>query len=431
MAEVGAESAGNGRDGDGYGALVREGAADFRVGPRVYTDPAIFEAEMRRIFGRTWVYVAHESEVQAPGDYRTTYIGQQPVIVSRGEDGAIHVLFNVCRHRGNGLCREERGNANFFRCPYHGWVYKCSGELIGISHRQAYPEGFGQDITGLVRVPRVGVYRGLIFASLSPTGESLEEHLGGVRPYVDLWAELSPEGRVRVLRPHKSRCAGNWKFQAENGIDGYHPRFVHESAFNTKAHFEGWGVQQSPGMREVGQIVGFARGHAVLERPGMAALDSSILTDYMDCLVERYGRERAEEIVVGRNILIFPNVYLMDANIRVIQPIAVDRTEMYSYFTELVGVPDHVNRERLRDLQWRLSTTGFIITDDLEIFGANQSGVQVGAVEALPLARGLGREAVGADGGRAGGISDETSQRAIYREWVRLMTESTAGTGEY
>jgi benzoate/toluate 1,2-dioxygenase alpha subunit len=382
---------------------------------------------MQRIFETTWVYVAHESEVERPGDYRTTYVGRRPIILSRGEDGALHALFNVCRHRGNGVCREERGNANFFRCPYHGWVYKNSGELIGISHRPGYPEGFGAEIAGLVPVPRVASYRGLIFASLSPSGESLEAYLGGARRYVDLWADLSPTGQVRVRRPHKFRCDGNWKFHSENGADGYHPRFVHESAFNTKAHFDGRSVQQSAGMQEIGAVLAFERGHALLERPGMAAFDPAEMAEYMACMRERYGPERVQEIVVGRNILIFPNLYLMDSNIRVIQPIAVDRTEIYSYFTELVGVPAAVNRARLRDLQWRLGTTGFIVTDDLEIFGANQSGVQATAVEALHLARGLGRETAGPEGLRRDSVSGEASQRAVYREWLRLMT---AGDGE-
>ncbi|HVA24347.1 MAG TPA: Rieske 2Fe-2S domain-containing protein, partial [Chloroflexota bacterium] len=103
--------------------LVVESDHDFRVRTDVYTDPAIFELEMRRIFETTWVYVAHESEIPNPGDYVSTSIGLQPVIASRGDDGQVHVLLNRCRHRGSAVCRLERGHAEQFKCPYHGWVY--------------------------------------------------------------------------------------------------------------------------------------------------------------------------------------------------------------------------------------------------------------------------------------------------------------------
>ena len=118
-----------------YQNLIKETESNFMVHTRIYTDPQIFKDEMRGIFERTWVYVAHESEVLHTGDYLTTSIGRQPVIVSRSEDNSIHVLLNVCRHRGNAVCRQERGNSNFFRCPYHGWLYSNSGKLMGISQR--------------------------------------------------------------------------------------------------------------------------------------------------------------------------------------------------------------------------------------------------------------------------------------------------------
>lgn len=408
-----------------YPHMFIETPSTFKIRTKIYTDPQIFTDELTKIFEKVWVYVAHESEVGQPGDYRTAYIGRQPVIVTRSEDNGIHVLLNVCRHRGNTICREERGNSSFFRCSYHGWSYKNTGALVGISQRNRYPNDFGKDIEGLVRVPRVAVYRGLIFSSLSETGESFDEYLGGVKRYVDLWADSSPEGKIRVLRPHKLRCAGNWKFHAENGVDGYHPRYVHESAFNARAHVQGYAVRDSSGMQDIGSVRGFDRGHGVLERPGMSQLDTSVFRDYMERLVARYGAERSQEIVGGHNILLFPNVILMDSNIRVIQPISPDTTEVYSYFTALEGVPDYVNKERLKDLQWRLSTTGMISEDDLEIFAANQSALQASGMEWLHLARGIHCEVRLPPDERVGHIADETTQRAIYRAWGRLMN----GTG--
>jgi phenylpropionate dioxygenase-like ring-hydroxylating dioxygenase large terminal subunit len=109
--------------------LVVDTARDFRVHERVYTDPEIFDAEIDRIFGSTWVYVAHETEIPDRGDYKTTTIGRQPVIVVRDDSGRVRVFLNRCRHRGSIVCREEGGNARSFQCPYHGWIYANDGGL--------------------------------------------------------------------------------------------------------------------------------------------------------------------------------------------------------------------------------------------------------------------------------------------------------------
>ena len=109
-----------------------------RVHASVYTDADVFAEEMRRIFHRSWVYLGHESEIALPGDYKTTYIGQIPVIISRTEDGRMHGVVNRCVHRGTTVCQMERGNASYFRCEYHGWTYRNSGELIGITQKSGY-----------------------------------------------------------------------------------------------------------------------------------------------------------------------------------------------------------------------------------------------------------------------------------------------------
>ncbi len=114
---------------------------DWRVHGSIYTSEAIFAAEQERIFRTSWLYVAHESELQSPGDYKTTYAGTQPVIVTRGaDDGRLRVMLNRCRHRGAAVCQAESGSANFFRCPYHGWTYRNTGELRGITYDDAYAD---------------------------------------------------------------------------------------------------------------------------------------------------------------------------------------------------------------------------------------------------------------------------------------------------
>src|SRR5580765_1098808 len=117
-----------------YTALVR----DDRIHASLYTDPRIFEDEMERIFYRGWIFVGHDSEVPRPGDFVTRSIGTQPVIMVRGGDGGVGVLVNRCVHRGTMVCNAARGHARTFACPYHGWTYDLSGELIGVP----YPGGY-------------------------------------------------------------------------------------------------------------------------------------------------------------------------------------------------------------------------------------------------------------------------------------------------
>ena len=411
--------------------LVYEGETDFRVHSRVYTDALIFEQEMRDIFEKKWVYVAHESEVAQPGDYQTGRIGTQPIIVTRSKDREINVLLNVCRHRANAVCREQRGNSFNFRCPYHGWTYTNTGDLIGVADRPRYPQGFTTEGLNLIQAPRVGTYRGLIFASLSDEVPTLDEHLGEVKHHIDLWADRSLDGEHTVLLPHRYGYQGNWKFQAENGVDGYHAGFTHESAFATYTAFGVGHYDQRPVVLRGFTTRGFPGGHSTLEGGYEAGRGSAkslpdLFEDYQARLTQRHGEERAKEITSSRHLFIFPNVFLFDELVRVIQPISVEATEVYSHPIRLGGVPEEFNARRLYEGTRQLSTTGLVNPADLEMFAANQTGLHAGEMEWLVLARGMDQETVLPSGERVGAAADEVPQRALYRHWDRVMAPSGA-----
>ena len=399
--------------------LIVETARDFKVDMRVYTSPAVFDAEMQRIFESTWVYVGHVNEIEHPGDFKTATIGRNPVIVSRAEDGAIHVMLNACRHRGNAVCREPRGSAQRFTCPYHEWVYSLSGELVGVTFPNGYPPDFAAKLGGLVKL-RCATYRGLIFASLNDDVPGLEDHLGDVRRYIDLWADLSPEPEFRIAQPHHYGYQGNWKFQAENGIDGWHARFVHQSAFETVAEFGG----PPTSMRStVGCLRAFDHGIGILERPGISqGLSEQQREAYRELLKRRHGAARLEQLWFVRQIFIFPNVFLFDNLIRVIQPLSPEKTVVASYPLLLRGAPDDINRVRLHELQSRLCTTGMINVDDLEMFASNQTGMRSAKMRWIVLSHGMGQEQPVQGSELLVEDTSEATQRAIHREWRRLMS---------
>jgi phenylpropionate dioxygenase-like ring-hydroxylating dioxygenase large terminal subunit len=405
-----------------------------RVHGSLYTEPGVFAEELARIWYRGWVFVAHASELAEPGDYVTRRIGRQPVIVSRAEDGAVHVLLNRCSHRANLICQADRGSAYTFRCPYHGWTFTNTGELVGVP----FPQGYGPEVPrqelALTRAPRVDSYRGFVFASLAADGPPLKEHLGAAAEAFDRLADLSPEGEVELTAGWLGhRVAANWKMAVENQVDGYHPRFVHESLFSA-ADYQ---------VRELcsGNASSLARdlggGHTELDfRPEYRAAGEQFMwfgrasagkfPRYVAAMRDRYGAERADHLLLDGppHVMVFPNLFLAEMNILVIEPVAPDRTVQWQTTVLLKGAPE-VNRRALRQTEGAMGPAGLLITDDCEMMERNQAGLAARSPEWLELRRGVHREFSDA-GGLASNVTDETSQRGIWRQYRRLMTAEAA-----
>lgn len=408
-----------------------------RVHISVYTDPEIFQEEMRRIFYTTWVYIGHESEVPHPGDYKTTYMGLIPVIFSRDEDRQVHVLANRCAHRGTTVCQREYGNANYFRCEYHGWVFGCNGDLAGVSLRRGFGEGeIDESKLNLDHAARVESYRGLVFASFAKEGPSLSDHLGLAKRYLDDWADQSPTGNVEITGGvWKHVYEGNWKLQLEGSNEGYHPDYLHKIARLVR---DRTGTGATPGR---GRGLGFGasdqngmdlgNGHSLMESPrGPAgAWRAGYPQAYVAALEARLGPERTARVLgEGWRMQLFPNAAFAGNNLRVIRPIAIDRTEVRQYnvmLPEIAGMTEQLNTQRVKAHQSFYGPSGYGSSDDLEIFARMQEGYKSSALDSLNpwalFSRGLTLERRGPNGERIAHTSSEVEQRSIYYAWNALM----------
>ncbi|HXG36833.1 MAG TPA: Rieske 2Fe-2S domain-containing protein [Dehalococcoidia bacterium] len=384
--------------------LVLESNLDFRVHRRVYTDPEIFELEMEKIFHRSWVYVAHETELPDGGNYKSTTIGRQPVIITRNsDDGRIYGFINSCRHRGSTVCQQEYGTSNYFRCAYHGWVYNNRGELVGLPSQEGYGSEFDIKKMGLLPLPRMDTYRGFIFASLSSEGPSLREHLGNAMPYIDKFVEMGPQGIEVKAGTHKFGYDANWKWQLDNTVDGYHAQFTHQSYFEIVAHRLGKSLPRDPSAAHVWDL---GNGHAVL--------------DILPGGINASDQLRGMMTTPGYNMIVFPNLALLFAQVRRITPIAVNRTEVTQQPVLLKGVAPEINTRRVREHEDFYGPGGFAAPDDWEMYGRCQKALATGDMWVI-LSRGLEYEKVAPDGSRYSTQDDESSQRAVYRQWKRIM----------
>ena len=410
-----------------YKALVQ----DDRIHASLYTDPRIFADEMDRIFHAGWVFVGHDSEIPRAGDYVTRTLGREPVIMVRGKDGGIAVLVNRCMHRGTMLCPADRGSVRTFACPYHGWTYDLSGELLGVP----YPGGYGsfdKRAHGLARAARVASYRGFVFASLSPAGPTLAEHLGAATRLIDRSCDLAPDREVALTAGWvKHRCAANWKMLPENDSDGYHLGFVHSALFKSirtqyqrvvgdersiKAVIRDWGrghieIDWSPGYQAPFEWLGNAAG--------------AVVADYVAALERRDGPETTHRRIMEgpAHALIFPNLFLGETNIAIVEPVSVGECVHWHTPMFLMGVPE-LNGRLLRMAEAGMGPASFLMPEDLIVASRNQAGLHARSVEWLLLARGLNREYVDADGRVVSHVTDETTNRALWHHYRAVMIEA-------
>lgn len=417
---------------DRWARLVRP---DGMVHRTLFTDPAIFEREMTQVFGGTWVFLLHTSEIAQPNDFKCVTIGRRPVIVTRTAEGEIRALMNRCTHRGTTLCQEPQGNAKRFQCAYHGWNFSNTGELMTVTFAEGYGPGFDKAAHNLGRFPRIESYGGYVFGSLNPDVEPLLEWLGPARAMMDWSLDAFTTPGARVVRSSSMVFNANWKLQNDNNGDMYHVPFTHRSIaqMTSDRHGSGKALDHFRGDHTPMVVRYCGHGHKLIDqRPSISspwerARPVPGRETYSETLEAQYGPQEALRYLnmtgrAGINLILYPNMIISGAgSFNVYEPVAVDKTIVHSYGVVLDDAPPEVDALKSRFLE---DFAGFGYRDDNEIFERIQQGLStIPEMEWVDFSKGLGtdRESVDADGAVTGAVSDETGIRGAYQYWLELM----------
>ncbi len=427
----------------------RTGEGWFSVHRDAFRDPAVFELEMKHIFEATWNFVGLESQVPNPNDFITTVIGRSPVVVMRDAQGRLGAFLNSCRHKGAVIFHTSEGNGAHHSCPYHGWTYDTAGKCVAItSQRQAgYPEAFGQIQHDLAPVARFGSYRGLMFASLSADVPSLEAYLGDARRAIDIIVDQGKDGIELVPGAVNFTYNANWKFQLENSSDTYHFIPTHTSYIGVLEKRRSARAASAPAgsiYEDIGAQAAsrrgsftFPHGHVLMwgDNPNMSARP---LYPMLPEIEARVGKVMAKWMMYVRNLTLFPNVQFAEnasMQLRIIRPLAVDRTEMLTYCVAPKGEPAESRVKRLRQYEDFFNPTGFATPDDTSAYEACQRGDDARTLDwQQGYVRGIGAVQAGGnaeaaelgitpDTSMVGGylMGDETIFHGNYRAWLHLL----------
>ncbi len=405
-----------------------QGEGTSRIPFSVYTSEQLHRRELERFFYRKhWSYVGLEAEIPNPGDFKRTVVGERSVLLVRDKQGVVHVVENVCAHRGMQFCRERHGNRSEFTCPYHQWSYTLSGDLQGVPFRRGVrqdgkvnggmPADFDLKQNGLTQL-KVATRGGVVFASFDHDVESLEDFMG---PAILFYFDRLFDGRkLKILGYNRQRIPGNWKLMQENIKDPYHPGLLH-------TWFVTFGLWRADNKSEL-KMDQHHRHAAMISTRGQSGKADQVtqvssFKESMQLQDDRFLDIVPEAWWGGPSAVmttLFPSVILQQqvnsVSTRHIQP---DGHGAFNFEWTHFGFEDDdaaMTKRRLRQANL-FGPAGFVSADDGEVIEFSQR-----AFESKPAHHTLAEL-----GGREVGDTDhmvtETLIRGMYRYWREVMED--------
>jgi phenylpropionate dioxygenase-like ring-hydroxylating dioxygenase large terminal subunit len=424
----------------------------------------LYQRELQRVFGRTWLLVGHDSLVPNNHDFVTSFMGEDPIILQRDGKGAIRVYLNKCRHRGNAVCVHDRGNAASFTCSYHGWSYN-DGALTAVPlAKEAYFSELDMKKMSLVEVPKVRNYGGLIFACWDPDVVSLDTYLGDAAWWLDNFLLREELGGLEVLKgPQRYMMPINWKLLAENFAgDDYHFISTHASVLRALSKSQDQRVAVAPGVQDkrlpsydfsIAANHGYGVPHGFLEvKAGPLSLSQDM------AIAEKIGPEAIEWVNERERLLseklkkleirpyswhagnIFPNFAMIGVGsafygkgLILHHPRGPDKTEVWMWCALEKGAPESVKKHQRFVLMQRQAAAGMVAPDDHENFERISDTMRAPVSRAVPYhyAMAIGHDDHDPRPAEWKGKADwpgkvvpqmtELIQRDFYRYWQELM----------
>jgi PAH dioxygenase large subunit len=426
---------------DGQRALQESGMYPARM----FNDPDVFALERERVFGRTWVYLGHESELPNRGDYVIRYIVDDEFILTKDKDGSIRALQNGCRHRGMQLCRSDRGNAAAFTCPYHGWTYATTGELIGVPMGDTLlPPQFERHDWALRKIPKLGTFCGMIFGSLDPSAPPLDEYLAGVKWYLEMMAGRTKNGLEVLGSPQRWVVDADWKLGADNFVgDAYHTQMTHRSMLGgakpRDAKFAMLGEHIHAGN---GHGLGIGRGPEGADIPPYVGLPPELWPEYEQTL-------RPEQAAILKRTLfidgtVFPNMSFLQVleakdersmptamlTFRTWHPLAAGKMEIWSWCLVDRDAPAEHKDESYRAYLRTFGSSGGFEQDDTENWRSITRAARGQFAKQAMYNYQLGRTLLHRDPDWRGPgdafplAFAELNQIAFHQRWLRYMIDA-------